>query len=112
MAICELCEEWCPDEREDDYGVAWCWQCERDDHVVKYETYLKSEEWASVRRRKLLDAEFKCEHCGYTPGIQKRKLEVHHKTYERLGEELMFDLEVLCFNCHKKEHGLGWKIKD
>lgn len=29
---------------------------------------------------------------------------VHHKTYERLGEEKMDDLELLCSPCHNLEH--------
>lgn len=33
-----------------------------------------------------------------------RALQVHHKTYERLGEERDADLEVLCETCHKGHH--------
>ena len=31
-------------------------------------------------------------------------LEVHHRTYERLGEELASDLTVLCNRCHHVHH--------
>lgn len=106
MATCEYCEEWCPESRYDDEaGFAVCWNCDYEDYTAEYVNYLKSEEWASVRRRKLTDAEFKCQRCGFNPGTSKQKLEVHHKTYERLGKELMEDLEVLCDRCHRKEHG-------
>jgi hypothetical protein len=45
-------------------------------------------------------------------------LEVHHKTYERLGDERDEDLEVLCARCHEQHHitaleesGLGIYLK-
>lgn len=42
------------------------------------------------------------------------RLQVHHKTYARLGKERLEDLQVLCFNCHKLIHpdlGKPRKIK-
>jgi hypothetical protein len=45
-------------------------------------------------------------------------LEVHHRTYERLGDERDEDLEVLCTRCHEQHHiaaleeaGLGIYLK-
>lgn len=105
MAHCEICDDWCPDERKDEFGVAWCWQCDNEHHMATYKGYLQSEEWASVRRLKLSEVNFTCERCGLFPGMSKQKLEVHHKNYHRLGREEMSDLEVLCAKCHKKEHG-------
>jgi 5-methylcytosine-specific restriction endonuclease McrA len=37
----------------------------------------------------------KCERCG-----RAGDLELHHKTYERLGNERFSDLELLCNPCH------------
>jgi hypothetical protein len=37
------------------------------------------------------------ERCGH-----QYSLELHHKTYERLGRELISDLEVLCKGCHEQ----------
>lgn len=51
------------------------------------------------RTRALKAVNFCCERCG-----SKRGLEVHHKTYERLGREWDQDLEVLCDDCHIGEH--------
>ena len=42
---------------------------------------------------------FEHEFCG----VQKRSLQVHHRTYERLGSEWDEDLEVLCEGCHRGE---------
>jgi 5-methylcytosine-specific restriction endonuclease McrA len=73
----------------------------------KYEGYLRSPTWARKRQEKLLQANYICDRCGYsglTDPIQI-PLDVHHLTYERLGAEWMSDLEVLCRNCHQREHG-------
>jgi len=32
------------------------------------------------------------------------RLQVHHKTYVRFGNERMGDLVTLCESCHAKEH--------
>jgi hypothetical protein len=39
----------------------------------------------------------KCERCE-----SQFKLDLHHKNYERLGKELLSDLELLCQGCHRK----------
>jgi hypothetical protein len=34
------------------------------------------------------------------------RLDVHHNTYERYGDESTFDLVVLCDRCHELFHGI------
>src|SRR4051812_24840716 len=46
--------------------------------------------------------------CARCP--QTNSLQLHHKTYERLGRELDADLELLCKRCHHKLHRL-WTRK-
>ena len=65
-----------------------------------YEWYLSSAKWQGKRRLKLAEVGNKCEECG-AEGV----LDVHHKTYARLGAEELADLEVLCRPCHEKRHG-------
>ena len=80
------------------------------------EVYLKSDHWQQLRRRKLegdgvLGPCNHCEVCG-RPGFEVTQaplggeviLDIHHKTYVRLGFELMDDLEVLCRDCHNSRH--------
>jgi 5-methylcytosine-specific restriction endonuclease McrA len=67
-----------------------------------YTAYLRSPEWNARRRAALKRAGFKCSRCPSTT-----RLHVHHKSYERLGEELPRDLLVLCDQCHRKEHGIA-----
>lgn len=64
-----------------------------------YEEYLQSPHWRKTRDRALSRAGWKCNRCP-----TQRALQVHHKTYERLGCELPEDLEVLCATCHEGHH--------
>lgn len=67
------------------------------------DTYLFSYHWQqNVRLPALEYAEYRCQVCG----AGNRVLDVHHKTYERLGFESADDLIVLCRDCHEIEHGL------
>jgi 5-methylcytosine-specific restriction endonuclease McrA len=63
--------------------------------AMPYQDYLKTQEWLRRRAAKLEIAEHRCQLCN---GIQD--LQVHHRTYERLGGEKMSDLLVLCSECH------------
>lgn len=36
--------------------------------------------------------------------------DVHHKTYDRIGDELLDDLVLLCKSCHKAQHGKHGKL--
>ena len=72
----------------------------------KYEGYLLSQAWYEKRKLKLFNSDYTCEKCGYCSykSIEERPLDVHHKTYERLGNELPGDLMVLCRKCHGENH--------
>ncbi len=69
--------------------------------MTNYEEYLKSEYWYALVRAKRHSVGNKCEKCGST-----HRLEVHHLTYERLGQEKLMDLQVLCSYHHKQVHGI------
>lgn len=63
-----------------------------------YDEYLLGEHWKSFTNRV---KEKQCWLCGKT-----RLLQVHHKTYERLGCEQDDDVVTVCNNCHKAIHRL------
>jgi 5-methylcytosine-specific restriction endonuclease McrA len=76
-----------------------------------YETkYLFSEHWSRFRNTVLETQRASlgrniCERCP--EGANQRvanELHIHHLTYERLGEERLEDVEVLCRDCHDKIH--------
>lgn len=63
------------------------------------EVYLRSEHWRETRAAALERAEHRCQVCN-----SAKQLDVHHRTYERLGEERPADLTVLCRTCHDRHH--------
>jgi hypothetical protein len=68
--------------------------------AMPYPLYLKTPEWRRTRAAALLRAGNACSlDMTHTDG-----LEVHHRTYERLGAELVTDLAVLCHSCHQLHH--------
>jgi len=71
-----------------------------DMNKESYQEYLKIAHWKSTRAIKLFKVSYKCENCG-----SGRRLQVHHKNYDHLYNELMSDLKVVCDFCHDKiEH--------
>ena len=66
-----------------------------------YQAHMRSNKWRKTKKRVLIFWDFKCATCN-----QKTQLTVHHRTYERLGAELITDLVPLCDDCHKAVHGV------
>lgn len=62
----------------------------------RYEARIRSAQWKNMKRSLIKWRGNRCERCGLeTP------LELHHKTYERLGNERLSDLELICSTCHR-----------
>lgn len=72
---------------------------------MSYHKYLTTYHWELVKQTKLDEVDHRCQVC-YSP----KKLNVHHRTYERLGNEKLTDLTVLCQECHQLFHDNG-KLK-
>ena len=68
---------------------------------VDYAVHLGSFYWQRIRYRKFIAVDWTCERCG----DQTAELELHHRHYDTLGFEEIDDLEVLCGDCHRLEHG-------
>lgn len=73
----------------------------RELRALPYGEYLKTRHWQDTRFKALCQGNFTCRKCGQFGGA----LEVHHKTYKRLGREKPRDLRVLCGECHREVHG-------
>lgn len=67
-----------------------------------YHRYLKSPAWQARRLIALDNAGHHCQVCN-----GNECLDVHHRTYERIGAEHHNDLTVLCRECHETFHKAG-----
>lgn len=68
----------------------------------RYHEYLLSPEWKARRDERVKASGGRCQVCN-----RAEKLNVHHRTYERIGDELPDDLFVLCEECHHLFHQNG-----
>lgn len=73
------------ERREDESRKWWEW----------YERYLASDAWRDKRELVLRRAQNRCEGCRVAQATQ-----VHHLTYVRVGQEMLFDLVAICRQCH------------
>lgn len=100
-------DEWITTARGIDFNV---WADEtaaaaaRTDELrrMPYKDYLKTPEWARLRRLVMARSDGVCGRCRRKADVWN----VHHLTYERLGCELMTDLVLLCRRCHQAVHGI------
>ena len=66
---------------------------------AEYTAYICSRAWAEKRELVLKRAAGVCEGCGKKPPAQ-----VHHLTYDHLGDELLWELKAVCMDCHRRVH--------
>jgi hypothetical protein len=63
---------------------------------VDHAAYIKSEAWRVKADAAKQRAGHRCQVCN-----KSGQLDAHHRTYERLGNELPEDITVLCRECHE-----------
>src|SRR5208282_1532033 len=63
-----------------------------------YQAYLRSDAWKICCAKVFAAAKGICLGCG------RRAETVHHRSYERLGNEADADLVALCWDCHQACH--------
>lgn len=71
-----------------------------------YRQYVNSAAWRARRAQELAKAGHRCQVCGHQGGAGIA-LQVHHLSYDRLGQETARDIVVLCKLCHECKHGLS-----
>lgn len=69
---------------------------------LPYIEYLQTDHWKELRKKQLYKSNYKCQVCN-----KSGELNVHHRTYERRGEEAYSDLITLCEDCHNLFHNQG-----
>ena len=67
--------------------------------IRDYAAYLASPHWQRVKARALKAADHRCQVCNGAD-----RLDVHHRTYVRIGCEWPADVTVLCHECHSLFH--------
>lgn len=83
------------DQKEHAWREWWGW----------YHDYLESAEWRAKRQLVLERDHHLCQSC-FEAGHCSRATQVHHLTYERVGNEDMGHLQAICDECHKEAHPL------
>jgi hypothetical protein len=85
------------EERDQDYAN------EAERHGVEYQHHIDGfcAYWQNVRYRKFVAVDWICERCR----LKTSTMHAHHRHYYTLGFEEIDDLEALCADCHRVEHG-------
>lgn len=65
--------------------------------TIEYLERVTSPEWRRLKARLVRERGRRCEHCGATD----KRLDMHHRHYDRLGHEEPHDLQLLCRECHQ-----------
>lgn len=73
--------------------------------IVGYPKYLKTLHWKNKKLEFFASKYYHggCSECG------AKKVDVHHKNYDTVGDEDLKCLVALCRECHSKAHGIGPK---
>lgn len=95
-----VCDD-CQSKRNQSYKTQGQYQQRQQERIhelstMSYYDYLQTPEWNERRKRSMKRAGYRCQVCN-AYGVQ---LNVHHRTYERRGNELDRDLITLCKQCH------------
>ena len=72
---------------------------ENETEKIDHQEYINSPKWKAKRQMVLERDNFRCRKCG-----TGKNLDVHHITYEHLGNEPLDDLVTLCRCCHEEVH--------
>ncbi len=78
------------------YGLSDFWP---EFSKERYTEYVKSDRWKELREIVLKRCNHQCQNC-----LNTKWLQMHHRTYERVGHELLTDLTILCRRCHTRQH--------
>jgi 5-methylcytosine-specific restriction protein A len=71
---------------------------------ARYAAHLRSPSFRALRKQAFERDGYRCVDCGGS-----EKLEADHRTYARVPNELLEDLETRCKDCHLRRHALQGK---
>lgn len=70
--------------------------------IDKYQEYLKSQKWNEIKNLVFKRDKYICQGCL----TETKNLQAHHLTYDRIYNEMCFDLITLCRKCHCNIHDM------
>jgi 5-methylcytosine-specific restriction endonuclease McrA len=102
--LCDSCTNLRLHIRSDEYRLSRLARQARIAQLRKmpFAEYRVQPEWQTRRTATLARAGYRCQVCGEDDA----RLDVHHNTYDRYGDESAFDLVTLCGECHGQFHGI------
>lgn len=105
---CPDCKAGAADRQREQRARGEAWLAERQAELFELKTmpygeYLQTDHWQRIRTGALRRAGYRCATCNAS-GVT---LDVHHRTYERRGQEYASDVIALCRQCHSRFHGAG-----
>lgn len=74
-------------------------QAESIEWWARYNAYLTTPAWRARRELVIARAEGMCEGCR-----KRRATQVHHLTYDHVGNEFLWELVAICDTCHTRYH--------
>ena len=72
------------------------------EEIAEFDEYIASDKWKKLREKRLKVDNSCCVICK-----SKVNLTCHHLTYERLYNEDINDLIILCTRCHNRMHQIS-----
>jgi hypothetical protein len=90
-----------PWSREDD--DQWTNIVAREFVIVRWEEFYNSTHWALLKEVFLTGV---CAMCAAADG---RRTTLHHRTYQRVGQERREDLTEICHECHERYHRSAYR---
>ena len=65
----------------------------------EYQSYLETIDWKGLRQKVFKRSGGMCEGC-----LENKATQVHHLTYEHVGNEFMWEVVAICNECHERYH--------
>ncbi len=103
-----------PVKRGDDFQRLPCWDPElgkaykaarreemlqvRNEGENIFREYVRTDEWEARRQQRLAYDQHQCQ--ALLPGCEGEARQVHHTTYEHIGNEPLWELRSVCRVCH------------
>ena len=81
------------------------YNCKTGEKVETYIEYLNTNHWKAMKVRMKNHYVYECCFCR-----TRKRLHIHHKTYERVGNERLSDLVYACKDCHDLLHSEPEKL--